>query len=244
VTPLAMGLVTLFYLTDRPEQARWLPKEEKQWLIAELKAEADRKTAAHRVSVMDALRNPQTFLLIVVFFLIVNGNQALIIFLPSITESMKGMPAVLREVGPGLPYACSAIGIWVNGLWANRTGAYRWHTAIPILATSVSLSLTVLSSGHPMLMLALFCLAGFTWQAYLAPFFTLPTVLLGKAAAATAIGLTCLGNLGGFTGPWLFGYLKDTTGSFDAGLWVLAGCMFASGLLATQIKTPRVVHKN
>jgi ACS family tartrate transporter-like MFS transporter len=243
VTPLVMGLVTLFYLTDRPEQARWLPKDEKAWLMDELKAEADRKTAEDRVHVMAALRNPQTFLLIALFFLIVNGNQALIIFLPSITDSMKSMPALIRTVGPGLPYACSAVGIWLNGMWANRTGELRWHTAVPILATAVSLGLTVMASGRPALMLSLFCLAGFTSQAYLAPFFTLPTVLLGKTAAATAVGLICLGNLGGFVGPWLFGHLKDATGSFDAGLWVLAGCMMLSGLLATQIHVPRTTHK-
>ena len=238
VTPLAMGLVTLFYLTDRPEEARWLPKDEKAWLMGELKAEADRKTSEGRVHVMAALRNPQTFLLIALFFLIVNGNQALIIFLPSITDSMKGMPGAVRAVAAGLPYACSACGIWINGVWANRTGELRWHTAVPILATAISLGLTVLASGNAWLMLSLFCLAGFTSQAYLAPFFTLPTVMLGKTAAATAVGLICLGNLGGFVGPWLFGYLKTATGRYDSGLWVLAGCMLMAGLLATQIRVP------
>ncbi len=196
VTPLAMGLVTLFYLTDRPEEARWLPKDEKAWLMGELKAEADRKTSEGRVHVMAALRNPQTFLLIALFFLIVNGNQALIIFLPSITDSMKGMPGAVRAVAAGLPYACSACGIWINGVWANRTGELRWHTAVPILATAISLGLTVLASGNAWLMLSLFCLAGFTSQAYLAPFFTLPTVMLGKTAAATAVGTDQSGKSG------------------------------------------------
>ena len=82
----------------------------------------------------------------------------------------------------------------------------------------------------------MFCLAGFTSQAYLPAFWTLPTTLLGKSAAATAVGLICLGNLGGFAGPWLFGYLKTITGQYDAGLWVLAGCMLLAGMLAMQIR--------
>jgi nitrate/nitrite transporter NarK len=105
-----------------------------------------------------------------------------------------------------------------------------------MLATGISLMLVALSGNRVWLMMSLFCLAGFTSQAYLPAFWTLPTALLGKAAAATAVGLICLGNLGGFVGPWLFGYLKTITGRYDAGLWVLAGCQLLAGALAIQIK--------
>lgn len=237
--PFFMGFVTFWFLTDRPHLARWLPDDEKQWLTGELKAEEAGKVAAGRVRVIDALRNPQTFLLIVVFFLIVTGNQALIFFLPSITENMKSLPVEIRTLAAGLPYVCSALGIFLNGIWAHRTGQLRWHTAVPMMATGVSLGLAVLCGNHVRLTMAMFCLAGFTSQAYLPAFWTLPTTLLGKSAAATAVGLICLGNLGGFVGPWLFGYLKTITGRYDAGLWVLAGCMMLAGMLATQIRVAR-----
>ena len=236
--PVLMGFVTLWYLTDWPQKARWLAYDEKQWLMGELKADEVRKISAHRVRVIDALRYPQTFLLIVVYFLIVTGNQALIFFLPSITNTMKGLPVAIRTLAAGLPYACSALGILINGIWAQRTGKLQWHTALPVLATGVSLGLTVLARDKVWLMMGLFCLAGFTAQAYLPAFWTLPTTLLGKSAAATAVGLICLGNLGGFVGPWLFGYLKTITGRYDVGLWVLSGCMLLAGTLATQIRIP------
>ena len=237
--PVFMGLVTLWYLTDRPQQAQWLPEEEKQWLTAELKAEEAGKIAAGRVRVMDALRYPQTFLLIAIFFLTCTGNQSLIFFLPSITESMKSLPIEVRTLAAGLPYACSAAGILLNGMWAHRTGELRWHTAVPMLATGTSLVLTVLSGNHVWLTMSMFCLAGFTSQAYLPAFWTLPSTLLGKSAAATAVGLICLGNLGGLAGPWLFGYLKTITGRYDTGLWVLAGCMLLAGTLATRIRVAK-----
>ncbi len=66
----------------------------------------------------------------------------------------------------------------------------RWHTAMPMLATGVSLGLAVLAGNHVWLTMALFCLAGFTSQAYLPAFWTLPTTILGKSAAATAVGLS------------------------------------------------------
>jgi MFS transporter, ACS family, tartrate transporter len=236
--PVVMGFVTFWYLTDRPVDAHWLPADEKQWLIDRLKAEEGDKIASERVRIMDALRSPQTFLLIAIFFVVVTGNQALVFFLPSITENMKTLPIEIRTLAAGLPYACSVFGILLNGMWVHRTGQLRWHTAIPMLATSVSLCLVVLSGNHVWLTIALFCLAGFTFQAYLPAFWTLPTVLLGKSAAATAVGLICLGNLGGFVGPWLFGYLKTITGRYDAGLWVSAGCMLTAGTLSILIRVP------
>ncbi len=234
--PVLMGLVTLWYLTDRPSGAHWLPDDEKRWLTDQLKAEEAGKIAEGRVRWYEALRTPQTFLLIAIFFLTCTGNQALIFFLPSISENMKSLPIEIRTLAAGLPYACSAAGILLNGMWVHRTGQLRWHTALPMLATGISLCLVVLSGNRVWLTMGLFCLAGFTSQAYLPAFFTLPSALLGKSAAATAVGLICLGNLGGFAGPWLFGYLKTITGRYDTGLWVLAGCMLMAGALATQIK--------
>lgn len=236
VPPFIMAFVSFWYLTDRPRRAHWLPDEERAWLVDELRADEALKVKAHRVSVQDALRNPQTFLLIAVLFLIVAGNQALIFFLPSITNTMKALPAGLRQVAAGLPYACSALGIAGNGIWAQRTGKLRRHTALPVLATGVSLALAVMVRNHTGAMVAFFCLTGLTAQAYMPAFWTLPTTLFGKSAAATAVGLIALGNLGGIFGPWLFGYLRDVTGNYSAGLWAAAGCMILAGLLATRIQ--------
>ena len=239
IPPLLMAGVTLWYLTDRPQKARWLPADEKQWLVDELRAEELRKVAEKRVRVVDALRYPQTFLLIAVAFLTITGNQAMIFFLPSMTDSMKGMPLVVRTLAAAVPYAFSALGILTNGFWAQRTGRLRWHTALPILATGTSIGLAALAHGHPWLMVAMFCSAGLTAQAYMPAFWTLPTLLLGRSAAATAVGLICLGNLGGFFGPWLFGYLRTRTGQYTTGLLALSVSMILAGLLATQIRVPR-----
>ena len=239
ILPIPLGFITLSYLTDRPQKAAWLPADEKQWLTDELAAEEARKQAAGKVSIMDALRYPQTFLLIAVYFLVIVGNQALIFFLPSITDTMKSLPIAMRTMAAGLPYACSALGILLNGLWAQRTGELRWHTALPMLCTGVTLALIGMATDWPWLVVVLFCIAGFTSQAYLPTFWTLPGTLLGKSAAATAVGLINLGSLGGFVGPWLFGYLRTTTGRYDAGVYVLAGCMLLAGLLATQVSVPR-----
>lgn len=241
IPSILFGFITLLYLSDWPHQAKWLPEDEKAWLLDQLRTEERPKIAADRVRLLDAFRYPQTFLLFAAGFLIITGNQALIFFLPSITESMKSMPVAVRTWGAALPYACSAAGILLNGSWAHRTGALRWHTAIPMLATGCSLGLAILAGDRTWLVLGLFCLAGFTAQAYLPTFWALPTAFLGKSAAAAAVGFICLSNLGGFAGPYIFGYLTTVTGHYQVGLAFLVGCMLLAGGLASLIRTPKSI---
>jgi len=231
-----VGIVALFYLTDRVHEAKWLPKDEKHWLLQELQAEEQQKIAAGRVRILDAFRHRQTLQLTAIFFLIVTSNQAILFFLPSITNNMKGISIFWQTVVTILPYLCSVAGILLNGYWSSRTGERRWHTAVPILLTSGSLAGAILAGNRLAVTIAFFCMIGFSFQAYLPVLWTLPTAYLGKAAAATAIGtINSFGNLGGFLGPYLFGYLTTATGSFQAGLWFVTGCMLLSGLLATRI---------
>lgn len=236
VLPFLMGFVTLRYLSDRPNEAAWLENDEKTWLLNQLRADEACKESAHRVSIFDALRLPQTFLLTAVLFLMVTGNQALIFFIPSITDATKSMPIVIRTLAAGLPYVFSALGILLNGIWSQRTGRLTLHAAAPMFATGTFLAMAAIAHNHFWLMTGLLCLTGFTAQAYMPPFWTLPTTLLGKSAAATAVGVICLGNLGGVAGPWLFGYLRTITGGFNMGLLVMSGCMLVAGALATQIR--------
>lgn len=243
--PIVVGVAALFYLTDRVHQARWLRPDEKQWLMAELAREESAKIAARRVRILDAFRDPQTALLIAVLFLVVTSNQGLLFFLPSITENLKGLSVAERTAMATAPYLFSIAGILLNGFWSSRTGDRRWHTAGPILATSAVLACLVLSSSNIALMIPLLCILGLTMQAWLPVFWTLPTIFLGQSAAAAAIGtINSFGNLGGFAGPYMFGYLRTATGHYKSGLWFITGCMLLSGLLATRIRVERLNKSN
>jgi MFS transporter, ACS family, tartrate transporter len=238
------GVLALYYLPDRVADARWLTEEEKRWLSNELQHEADEKSVGGRTRILDAFRHWQTLLLIVILFLLVCGNQAIHFFLPSIVENMHGLSIQSRTLVAVLPYVCSMAGIVFNGYSSNKYAERRWHTAIPIFIAATALGLSILAGDHIALVIALLCVLGFTFQAYLSPFWTLPTTYLGSAAAATAIGtINSIGNLGGFVGPYIFGYLRDVTGRYNSGLWFLTACMFASGLLASQIRLEKKLPK-
>ena len=237
IPPILLGLVTLRYLTDRPEQAKWLPEDEKQWLLAGLSGESQARTAAGRVQLLAALREPQTMLLAASFFLIVTGNQAILFFLPSFTNNMKSISIAWRTVVAVLPYVCSVGGILLNGYLARRTRNVRLHTALPMFLAAISLALAILAGNRLGLVIACLCLVGFTFQAYLPVLWSIPSSYLGKSAAALAVGLVnSIGNLGGFAGPSIFGYLRTATGTYQASLWCLTGCMFMAGVLAAFIR--------
>jgi ACS family tartrate transporter-like MFS transporter len=241
---ILIGIFAFFYLTDRVQDARWLPDDEKQWLTKELQKEAEQRTVAGRVNILSAFRQPQTPHLIAVFFLIVTGNQAILFFLPSITDNMKSLSVTWRTVVTVVPYLCSVVGILLNGYLSGRTGERRWHTAAPILIAGVALVLAILAQEHLAFEIACLCLVGFAFQAYLPVFWTLPGGYLGKSASAVAIGaINSVGNLGGFMGPYLFGYLKTATGQYESGLWFLTGCMLISGALASRIRISNDHHE-
>ena len=243
IPPIVLGVFSYFYLTDRPADARWLPTDEGTWITTALESETREREAAGRVTIGAALRNPYTLLLIAIYFFIVSGNQGLIFFLPSVVDEMKQMSVTTRTVMTMLPYVLGIFTIWGAGFSAQRTGERRWHTAAPILFCGVTLVLAIFAGGHIGWVIAFFILAAGTSQAYLPAFWTLPSSYLGKSAAATAVGLiNSFGSLGGFAGPYAFGYLRTATGGWHSGLWALSGCCFVAGLLALGIRGRSKLH--
>jgi len=73
------------------------------------------------------------------------------------------------------------------------------------------------------------------------PFWPLPsTFLTGTAAAAAIAAINSVGNLGGLIGPLAVGWLKDATGSFEAGLYVLSAFALMSAIVTlVAVREPR-----
>lgn len=243
IPSVLLGLVTLFYLTDWPHEAKWLPEDEKQWIMGELEKEKRAKNADAEdhlwTAVKQGLGHPKVLLLAAIYFFVVSGYYGLTFFLPSITALMEGTSIVTQTIVTMLPYIFGFFAmLWVAAS-SDRTGERRWHTAVPILLGSVGMLLSILSGDNIALAVTFFCLAGIGVHAYLPVFWTWPTAYLTTSAAAAAVGLiNSVGNLGGFFGPYIVGFLKDSTGSFVAGMSYLVVSILIAGLLATLLKLP------
>jgi MFS transporter, ACS family, tartrate transporter len=242
IPSILLGIVVLFYLTDRPEQAKWLPEDEKQWLVGELAREKAQRSATGGANLGAAFRHPQILLLTLLYFFIVTGNYGLNFFLPSITKNMKGTSILVQTILTTLPYIFCIVAILLVGPSSDRTGERRLHTAVPALLTGVGMALCVLAGDYFGLVVLGLCLAGLAPGGYPA-FWSLPSAFLTGSAAAGAVGLiNSVGNLGGFVGPYIVGYLKDATGNYKAAMLFLGGCAFLGGLLALLLKPPPKTH--
>jgi ACS family tartrate transporter-like MFS transporter len=234
---VVLGVVVLFAMTDRPAQARWLTPDERDALEAQLARERAAAGAASRLGAGRALLHPAALLLAAANFAVVIGHYGIDSFLPSILTRWYGLS--LRQLGWAivLPSLAVLLGQLLVSWHSDRSGERWWHTMLPLFFGAAVLGLVPATRGHLALTLLAFCLAGAGIRSYLPPFYALLGRMLEGTAAASAIGLIqAVGNLGGAAGPWIVGKVEVATGSFEGGLYVLAGSSFVSGLCILALR--------
>jgi MFS transporter, ACS family, tartrate transporter len=238
IPAIVLGVITIFYLTDRPEQARWLPREQREWLSAEL--ERERSARSGHSSAWKALRNPDVLLLALILLLGLAPNYGLSLWLPQMVQRLSVFGVSKVSLISAIPYLCSLPLMLVTGWHSDRTGERKWHTAVPRLVSGVALTACFFATGNTWLVVLMLSLATVGFYCAHPGFWPLPNLFLGRAAAAASIGLiNSFGNLGGFLGPYAIGWLTNKTGSFRASMLVLALCVYASGLLVLLVRIAR-----
>ncbi len=121
---------------------------------------------------------------------------------------------------------------------SDRTGERRWHTAAAYLALAAGLAGSIWTGGNIAAGIVMFSLAGIGISARLPAFWAMPASLLGGATAAASVGaINCIGNLGGFVGPYLLGALSTVSGGYSAGIWYLAGASLLAAVLILLVRT-------
>ncbi len=230
---VALGVLVLFFLTDRPRQARWLDDDERDALETVLAREkAERKAAGGHMTLREAFANPKVLLLTAAYFFIVTGNYGVEMFLPTILRDWYHPSDDLLTWVLMIPPLGSLFGQLFVGWNSDRTKERRLHAALPIYIGAIALGLSLIR-GMPLgVMILIFTAAALGTKAYLPAFWTLPSLFLTEAAAAGSIGLiNSFGNLGGAVGPWLLGVVKDKTGSFLPGILYLCVSMATSATI-------------
>jgi ACS family tartrate transporter-like MFS transporter len=179
------------------------------------------------------LRHREVILLSAAYFFIVTSQYGFNLWLPKIVKSISGASNFVVTLISALPYCAALLAIWLLGWSSDRTQERRWHTGLCMLLAGAGLLLSVVTRRNIVLEISMFCLAGAGMYGYLPGFWALPTSFLTGTAAAASIGLiNSIGNLGGFAGPYIVGYLSNTTGSFLGGLLYLSfSAVVAAGLI-------------
>ena len=233
VPAVLLGLAVLFFLTDKPSQARWLTLDEREALEAELKREKALSAASGHLTLGQALTNPKVLILAGAYFCSVTGNYGVEFFMPKILERWYDLKMNALTTLVILPPLGSLVGQLFVGWNSDRTGERRFHTVLPIYLGAASLAVLAVIPAPPMAVaIGLFLLAMTGLKAYLPAFWSLPTLFLAESAAAGSIGfINSVGNLGGFIGPWVLGRIDRLTGSFRGGLTVLAVSIAAAATI-------------
>jgi MFS transporter, ACS family, tartrate transporter len=240
IPAILLGIITIFYLTDWPSQAKWLPADERQWITEELLKEKHAKQRVRSFSIWEALRHRDVVLLTLCYFFALTGGYGISFWLPTILKRLSGLSDFSVTLLAALPYVAGFISQQVNGWHSDTTRERRWHAAIPVFCCGAALLLAVLFRRNMALSLAMFTFMGAGYFAFHPAFWPIPTRFLSESAAAACIGLiNSVGNLGGFVGPMMMGYLVTRTKSFAAGMLYLAGSLFLSSILMLLVKAGR-----
>jgi len=232
VPAILLAFAVLALMTDRPAKANWLEPEERDWLEGVLEAERARKVKAHgEFTLFQALTNPTVLLLSSIYFTVVTATYGITFFLPPILKGL-GLSNFGTGLATALPYTIGTIGMLIWSWSSDRHSERRMHFVVACLLATAGLIAVGWFSGSYWAILAMsFAAVGLYGSK--PSFWPLPSTFLTGAAAAGGIALVnSIGNLGGFVGPYVVGWIKDATGSFDAGLYFLAACALASAILA------------
>lgn len=236
---VAAGIFNYFYMTDRPEKAKWLTDQERNWLIKELEIDhAKRKNVKH-LGLWQAITNPKVLFLSAIYFVYQVGNLGIGLWMPQIIKDF-GSNLTHFQIGlvAMIPYAIATLAMILWSKNSDRTGERQKHSAVPLLIGGLSLAATGLTRD-PYVAVGLISVALAGIYAFKSPFWALPGLFLSRSTAAVSIAaINSIGNLGGFVGPYAMGWAKTATGSSFGGLLFLAILLVISFFMTWLMKFP------
>src|SRR5467141_2757656 len=160
IPAIVLGFITIWYLTDWPEQANWHPEDEKSWITRELKQEKEAKKRRRSYGVWEALRHRDAILLTVCYFCAMTGSYGIAFWLPTMLKRLSGQSDFRVTLLAALTYVAAFITQQVNGSHSDRTQERRWHAAVPLFVCGLALAFAVLGRTHFGLSIGLFVIAG------------------------------------------------------------------------------------
>jgi ACS family tartrate transporter-like MFS transporter len=222
IPTVVIGVITFFVLTDRPEQAKFLTAEERNWLVTRIAAERRATEAVRTFTLWQALYNPKVLLLALNYLGIVTASLGMLIFIPQMIKSLGDYSNMQVGWLTMIPYTCGAISMVVWGRISDRMNERRWNLFIGCVFSTVGLVIAGMTMGTWWALVGM-SIAAMGFYGSKGPFFAMPPMFLSGAGLAAGIAwINSLGNLGGFFGPWYVGVMKDLTGSYAGGLYGLA----------------------
>jgi len=239
-----LGFVVLAYLTERPEEAKWLTPEQRRWLVERLRRDQEESPANHALPPLRALVHPLVWLAAFPEFLVTTTGYAYLFWGPTMMRDTLHSSAAQIGWIMGAIAVLSALGMLVVGASSDRKGERFFHAAGCALVVSLGCA-GAAAFSHPVAKMVSLSLAQIAVISFLAPFWVLPTILLSGTSAAVGIALVnAIGNIGGFVGPTIVGFLKTNTGGDNGALLALSAMAFVAAVVCVFMRrlVPRPIQ--
>jgi MFS transporter, ACS family, tartrate transporter len=228
-----LSAVVLYFMTDRPAQTKWLTTAERDWLEGALQEERKAVDTAHGTfSLFRALVDSRVLALSFIYFCLTAAGYGTVYFLPQIIKGL-GFSNLQTGFVTSIPAIAGSVGMLVWGWYSDRVSERRWNLAAACLCGALGLAGAGMFNASYWGLLGI-CIASVGQNGSKPCFWPIPSTLMtGSAAAAGIAAINSIGNLGGFVGPYFVGWIKDTTQSFEAGLYFLSTCFLLAAMVTT-----------
>lgn len=225
------------FVKDYPDQASWCGAAERDYIEGQLALEA--ADAPANAGYRDVLRSGVVWKLVAVYFFIQIGFYGLDLWLPTLLKRLSHEGIGTVGLLTAIPYVVAIGALYLNGWWSDRDQQPSWHVFASLVLGALALIGSVIV-GSSVLAVAIFliCIAASGSLAYDGPFWARAVQTMPAAVVGGALGLiNAIGNLGGFVGPYIGGYLQHQSGgSFLTTAAVLAVALVLAGLIMLTVK--------
>jgi len=236
IPAVLLGVAVLFYLPECPEKSAWLPTREKEWLRQRLAQEEREKSVYPEQGLLQAVKSGRVWILCLVYFSLVVAMYGISLWMPLMLKSATGFSNFRVGVLSALPYLAATVFMVILGILSDRIGQRRPFIAGSLVLAAAGFLLSVPASSPVWSIACLVVAAAGIWGA-LGPFWAFAGSFLSGAGAATGFALiNSIGNLGGFTGPFLVGFFLDSTGSYTAGMVFMGLAVLVGGIAAWLLR--------
>jgi predicted MFS family arabinose efflux permease len=236
VPALLFGVVVAFWLADDPRQARWLTQDEQDVLVRQREREVAEQARVRRYTVLEALGDRQVLRLSLTYFLWITGFWGFSFWMPTVLKELSGWSNAAIGQAIAVAMLVSLVASLYTGHSSSLRNERRWHGAFHLFLAALGMA-GAAWARDPWVFCGFMLLAAVGTYAPMSVWWSYPTTFLSGMAAAGAIGLVnSMGNLGGFVGPWVTGYVRQATGSFAGALFYLAASLAAAGLLVLTLR--------
>lgn len=233
-----LGVVVFFYLDDRPGNVHWLTPAQNARVVqhlAEQRQEHEAAGAGHNFRAAFVSRG--LWCLIYVNFALLCGTYGVSFWLPQIVQSLGVKSLFHTGLIAAIPFAVASVVMVLVSRHSDRTRERRWHGTLCNLASALGLAIAAFFHDQPVLSLAGLSLAMSGGLAGFCVLWALPGVLLTGTAAAAGIALIAtVGNLGGYASPFMMGWIKQSSGHLEYGLYVLAVMTLIGAWVMSRVK--------